>query len=451
MVGRATYGYDDRYLAEVNFGYNGSENFREGKRFGFFPSFSLGWRISNEKFMQGTSKWLNNLKLRGSYGEVGNDVYMVNGVQQRFLYEPVWTQLANAYMFGGSRWETGIYESQYPNYDVTWERAKKYNAGLEFSLWNNLLSGNIDYFYESRSNILTTYQSRPQWVGVNMAAGNLGETKNSGFELELKHNNRIGKDFYYNVGFTFSHARNEIIGMDEPALKTDYRKREGHAINQYFGLICDGFVTSADLANPDFPQSTYGAVKVGDLKYRDMNNDGFIDDRDETFIGYSDIPENTYALTLGAQWKGIGFSVMFQGVDHVSRFYDAEAMYAFVGGGKVKEHHIGRWNPAMSEEWNMTNATYPLLHYDANGNHNQRQNSFFLKNGAFLRLKNIELSYTLPQDWVKKAFMSECRVFVNANNLITWDHLDGLTDPESNGSNRYPIMKTVNFGVNIQF
>ena len=142
---------------------------------------------------------------------------------------------------------------------------------------------------------------------------------------------------------------------------------------------------------------------------------------------------------------------MFQGVDHVSRFYDAEAMYAFVGGGKVKEHHIGRWNPAMSEEWNMTNATYPLLHYDANGNHNQRQNSFFLKNGAFVRLKNIELSYTLPQDWVKKAFMSECRVFVNANNLITWDHLDGLTDPESNGSNRYPIMKTVNFGVNIQF
>lgn len=451
LVGRATYGYDDRYLAEVNFGYNGSENFRQGKRFGFFPSFSLGWRISNEKFMQGTSKWLNNLKLRGSYGEVGNDVYMLNGVQQRFLYEPVWTQLANSYMFGSSRWETGIYESQYPNYDVTWERAKKYNVGLEFSLWNNILSGNVDYFYESRSNILTLYQSRPQWVGVNMAAGNLGETKNSGFEFELKHNNRIGKNLYYNVGFTFSHARNEIISMDEPSLKTEYRKREGHSINQYFGLICDGFVTSADLADPNLPSSTYGSVKVGDLKYRDMNNDGFIDDRDETFIGFSDIPENTYALTLGAQWKGIGFSIMFQGVDHVSRFYDAEAMYAFVGGGKVKEHHIGRWNPAMSEEWNLGNATYPLLHYDANGNHNQRQSSFFLKNGAFLRLKNIELSYTLPQSWVKKALMSECRLFVNANNLVTWDHLDGLTDPESNGSNRYPIMKTMNFGVNIQF
>ena len=451
LVGRATYGYDDRYLAEVNFGYNGSENFRKGKRFGFFPSFSLGWRISNEKFMEGTSKWLDNLKLRGSYGEVGNDVYLVNGVQQRFLYEPVWTQLANAYRFGQNHTITSIFFFFYPNFNVTWERARKYNVGLEFGLWSGLLNGSFDYFYESRSNILTTYQSRPQWVGVNMAAGNLGKTRNQGVELELKHNNRIGKEFYYNIGFTFSHARNEIIDMDEPGGKPAYRKQEGHPINQYFGLVCDGFVTQADLDNPDFPKSTYGDVKVGDLKYRDMNSDGFIDDRDETFIGYSDIPENSYALTLGAQWKGIGFSVMFQGVDHVSRFYDAEAMYAFVNGGKVKEHHLGRWNPAMSEEYNLANATYPLLHYDAYGNHNQRENSFFLRNGAFLRLKNIELSYSLPQNWIKKAGMKECRVYVNGSNLVTWDHLDGLTDPESNGSNRYPIMKAVNFGVNIQF
>ena len=375
----------------------------------------------------------------------------MNGVQQRFLYEPVWTQLANAYRFGQNHTITSIFESQYPNFNVTWERARKYNVGLEFGLWSGLLNGSFDYFYESRSNILTTYQSRPQWVGVNMAAGNLGKTRNQGVELELKHNNRIGKEFYYNIGFTFSHARNEIIDMDEPGGKPAYRKQEGHPINQYFGLVCDGFVTQADLDNPDFPKSTYGDVKVGDLKYRDMNSDGFIDDRDETFIGYSDIPENSYALTLGAQWKGIGFSVMFQGVDHVSRFYDAEAMYAFVNGGKVKEHHLGRWNPAMSEEYNLANATYPLLHYDAYGNHNQRENSFFLRNGAFLRLKNIELSYSLPQNWIKKAGMKECRVYVNGSNLVTWDHLDGLTDPESNGSNRYPIMKAVNFGVNIQF
>ncbi len=450
LVGRVTYGYDDRYLAEFNAGYNGSENFLQGKRFGFFPAVSLGWRISNEEFMAGTAQWLNNLKIRASYGEVGNDIYTVNGTAQRFLYEEKWSQVSNAYYFGSSG-KTGIYESQYPNLGVTWERAHKYNVGLEFGLWNGLLNGNIDVFYEKRNDILTSYLTRPQWVGVALAAGNLGETKNSGYEIELKHNNRINEDLSYNVGLTYSHARNEIISMDEPELKTAYRKREGNPISQYFGLIAEGFVTQADLDNPDFPVSTFGTVKVGDLKYKDANGDGFIDDRDESRIGYSDIPENTYALSLGVNYKGWGFSVMFQGVDHVSRYYDAEAMYAFVSGGKVKEHHLERWNPAQSEAYNLQHANYPLLHYDNYGDHNQRTNSFVLKNGSFVRLKNIELSYTLPENWSKVAGMSNCRLYVNANNLITWDHLNNLTDPESNGSNRYPIMKTVNFGVNIKF
>src|SRR5574344_1863346 len=450
LVGRVTYGYDDRYLAEFNAGYNGSENFLQGKRFGFFPAVSLGWRISNEEFMAGTAQWLNNLKIRASYGEVGNDIYTVNGTAQRFLYEEKWSQVSNAYYFGSSG-KTGIYESQYPNLGVTWERAHKYNVGLEFVLWNGLLIGFVDVFYEKRNDILTSYRTRPQWVGVALAAGNLGETKNSGYEIELKHNNRINEDLSYNVGLTYSHARNEIISMDEPELKTAYRKREGNPISQYFGLIAEGFVTQADLDNPDFPVSTFGTVKVGDLKYKDANGDGFIDDRDESRIGYSDIPENTYALSLGVNYKGWGFSVMFQGVDHVSRYYDAEALYAFVSGGKVKEHHLERWNPAQSEAYNLQHANYPLLHYDNYGDHNQRTNSFFLKNGSFVRLKNIELSYTLPENWSKVAGMSNCRLYVNANNLITWDHLNNLTDPESNGSNRYPIMKTVNFSVNIIF
>lgn len=179
LVGRATYGYDDRYLAEVNFGYNGSENFRKGKRFGFFPAFSLGWRLSNEKFMKPAEKWLDNLKIRASYGEVGNDQYLVNGVRQRFLYEEKWVQYANAYRFG-TKGVTTIYESQYPNYNVTWEKAHKYNAGVDFSFLNGLLFGSFDYFYEKRNNILTSYQSRPEWVGTTMAAGNLGETHNQG-------------------------------------------------------------------------------------------------------------------------------------------------------------------------------------------------------------------------------------------------------------------------------
>lgn len=446
LVGRVTYGYDERYLAEFNMGYNGSENFLKGRRFGFFPAFSVGWRLSNEPFMQKYSNWLNNLKIRASYGQVGNDKYQGD----RFLYEEAWRQLSNVYYFGTTG-VTGIYDARYPNYEVTWERAHKYNVGVEFGFFNGLLTGTVDVFYEKRNDILTPYLTRPEWVGVVMSATNLGETKNKGYEIELKHSNHIGNDFTYTVGFTFSHARNEILSMDEPDIKTDYRKREGHPINQYFGLLCEGYVTQADLDSGTMPISRFGDVKVGDLKYRDMNGDGYIDDRDETFIGYSDIPENMYALNLSANYKGWGLSLMFQGVSHVSRYYDAEAMFAFVNGGKVKEHHLQRWNPAQSEEWNLANAKYPLLHYNDYGDHNQRQNSYFLKNGAFLRLKNIELSYTLPQQWIRKAGMTDCRLYVNANNLITWDHLDGLTDPESNGSNRFPIMKTVNFGVNIKF
>jgi TonB-linked SusC/RagA family outer membrane protein len=444
LVGRVTYGYDDRYLAEINFGYNGSENFMKGNRFGFFPSVSLGWRASNEHFMEPFGDWINHLKFRVSYGEVGND-----RAPQRFLYLPVWTQLGTAYTFGNSSARGGIYESQYPNRDVTWERARKYNAAIEFGLFK-VVEGSIDFFRESRIDILTPYLTRPQWVGVNLAAGNLGETKNSGIEFDLRHQRRVNADFGYNVSFNLTHARNEIVTMDEPESKTIYRKQAGHPISQYFGLVCDGFVTAADLVDPDFPVSSFGDVRVGDLKYRDMNSDKFIDSRDVTCIGYSDIPENTYALTVGCDWRGISFSAMFQGVSGVSRYYDAEAMYAFVDGGKVKEHHLKRWNPALSESENKK-AKYPLLHYDQHGAHNQQLNSFFLKNGAFLRLKNVELSYSLPRRIISGWLMNDFRVYLNANNLVTWDSLDGLVDPESNGSNRYPIMKAVNLGVNIRF
>lgn len=452
IVGRITYNYDRRYFIELNGGYNGSENFAKGRRFGFFPSASLGWMMSNEKFMDNTKKWLDVLKLRASYGEVGNDAFKdAYNNDIRFLYIDSWTQLSNAYQFGDKNFQMGIYEGRYPNVYVTWERAKKYNLAFESSLFNGLLGVNFDWFHETRNDILTSYLTKPSWLGVaGFAPANLGKAKNGGFELEIKHRNKIDKVNYF-VNFAFSRAKNEILEMDEPALKTEYRKQTGHPIKQYFGLITEGFITQADIDGGQLPKSAFGEVQAGDLKYRDMNGDGFIDERDETFIGYSDIPENTFSLNLGADYKGFALSVLLQGVTNVSRYYDAEASFAFVNGGKVKEHHLDRWNPALSEAENLTNAKYPLLHYDTFGNHNQRANSFFLRNGNFLRLKNVELSYNLPATLTKQWYMSEVRFFVNANNLVTWDKLDGLIDPESNGSNRYPIMKTVNFGVNIKF
>lgn len=450
LVGRLTYNYASRYFAELNAGFNGSENFARGRRFGFFPSASAGWLLSNESFMKSSAKWINVMKLKASYGEVGNDRYQVNGMDARFLYIPSWIQLGNAYLFGDTNWQPGIYEGNFPNYLVTWEKARKYNIGLETSFFGSLLNLNVDVFRENRNNILTNYLSKPEWLGIALSPGNLGSTRNQGFELDVKHNHRVG-DVNYFVGMNYTHAKNKIISMDEPAGKTAYRKQEGHPIGQFFGLVSEGFVTSADLASGKLPQSTFGTVEAGDLKYADMNSDGFIDDRDQTTIGLSNLPQNTFSFSFGGDWKGFSLSAMLQGVSSVSRYYDAEAMFAFVNGGKVKEHHLQRWNPALPEAQNLASARYPLLHYDQYGNHNQRLNSFFLLNGSFLRLKNVELGYSLPRDLVKRMRMTELRLFVNGNNLITWDKLDNITDPENEGSNRYPIMRSVNFGVNVRF
>ncbi|WP_437922072.1 SusC/RagA family TonB-linked outer membrane protein [Sphingobacterium sp. LRF_L2] len=451
IVGRATYSYADRYLAEVNAGYNGSENFSKGNRFGFFPSMSIGWVPTNESFMANTKSWLDRLKFRASYGEVGNDKYYVNGSEVRFLYIEDWSWYNNVYYFGDANYKTGVYEGRYPNTGVTWERAKKYNIAFESDFFQGLFTLNVDLFRENRKNILTSYLTVPGYTGVELAAGNLGRTRNQGYEIEFKHRKQLG-EIRYNVGFNFTHAKNKILAMDEPSGKPTYRRGTDHVIGQFFGLQSEGYLTQADIDNPNTPTSLFTTnVQPGDLKYKDMNGDGYIDDQDVTQIGGSYIPENTYAASLGVDYKGFSVSVMFQGVGKVSRYYDSEALFAFVNGGKVREEHLQRWDPNQTETYNLANAKYPLLHYDDQGNHNQRISSFFLRSGNYLRLKNVELAYNIPRNLSSKWHMSDCRVYVNANNLFTWDKLDGLTDPESTTSNAYPIMKSINLGLNIKF
>lgn len=451
IVGRATYSYADRYLAEVNAGYNGSENFAKGNRFGFFPSLSIGWVPTSEDFMTNTADWLDRLKFRASYGEVGNDKYYIDGSEVRFLYIEDWSWYNNVYYLGDANYKTGVYEGRYPNAGVTWERAKKYNVAFESDFFKGLFTLNVDVFRENRKNILTSYLTVPGYTGVELAAGNLGRTVNQGYEIEFKHQKQRG-EWRYHVGFNFTHAKNKILAMDEPDGKPSYRQATGYVIGQYFGLQSEGFLTQADIDDVNNPVSLFTSkVQPGDLKYTDMNGDGYIDDQDVTQIGGSYIPENTYAASFGADYKGFSFSVMFQGVGKVSRYYDSEALFAFVDGGKVREQHLERWDPSQTEAYNLANAKYPLLHYDDQVNHNQRLSSFFLKSGSYVRLKNVELSYNIPNRLSSKWYMSDCRIYINANNLFTWDKLDGLTDPESTTSNAYPIMKSVNLGLNIKF
>ena len=449
LVGRVTYNYDRRYFVELNAGYNGSENFARGRRFGFFPSMSAGWMLSNEDFMSEHSTWLDAFKLRASYGEVGNDAFRRGGQDIRFLYMPGWHQLAAAYMFGVN-FQPGIFEGRYPNYDVTWERARKYNIGIETSFLNGLVALNADAFMERRDNILTDFLTKPGWLAVDIAPDNLGKTENRGVELEISHRSSIGQ-VNLHASASLMHARNKIIEMDEPPGMPGYRKREGQPIGQFFGLVAEGFVTQADIDGGNLPISTFGNVRPGDLKYRDMNMDGFIDERDETFIGFSDVPETAYSFSLGVDYRGWALSAVFQGVGNVSRYFGGGAMFAFVNGGKVKEHHLYRWDPSRSEAENLANARYPLLRVNEHGDHNQRLNSFFLQNGSFLRLRNVELSYTIPSQVSSRWLMSHARLFVNANNLFTWDNLDGIIDPEARAAGHYPIMKAVNFGVNVKF
>ncbi|SFU20071.1 TonB-linked outer membrane protein, SusC/RagA family [Algoriphagus locisalis] len=451
FVGRVTYNYKEKYLTEVNMGYNGSENFPEGKRYGFFPSFSLGWILTQEDFMPKDGV-LSFFKIRGSYGEVGND--KIGGA--RFLYLPsVFYPNSGGYNFGnyGSnyQWYAGAQEGRVGNPDVTWERAKKINIGIETGFFNDQLRFNVDVFNENRDNILWYLGTIPALVQADLPPVNIGKVRNHGFELELNYNDNIG-EFNYWVKTNYSFAKNNIEYMDEPNRAHPWLQRTGKPVGQYWGLVSDGFYNTAEELN-GAPTSAFTAeVRPGDIRYVDQNGDNTIDQNDEVPIGYSNFPQVIYGISFGGDYKGFDFSILFQGADKVSTYIGEMGAWAFdTDWRNATTSHLERWTPERFEQG--LPITYPRVELSPTaGKHNYRPSDFWLQDASYIRLKNMEVAYRFQPVLLSKIGVSSLRVFVNGNNLLTWSDMKNY-DPEAPAGRGgfYPQMRVYNLGVNVQF
>ena len=456
MVGRVTYDYNSRYLLEYNMGYNGSENFAPGNRYGFFPAFSGGWIISEEDFMKGIG-FLNYLKIRASYGLVGNDIY--SGGRFFFLSD-AWNPSASrygssgpqGYIFGVSSTTAYPYakETRIGNPEVTWETARKQNYGVDFAIFNSKLSGTFEYFYEKRDDILTTKNTMPTHtaLGSLMPVVNIGVVQNRGFEVSLRWNQRIG-DFRLNISPNVSFAQNKVIYKDEIPRTFPYRSETGKAVGQQFGYVFDGFVTEADLKNGTIPDHNI-VMYPGDAKYVDMSGDGIINSDDICAIGYPVYPEVSGGLNVGLQYKNFDFSMMWAGATRVSRFIDETLRVPFTTqrSRNLMQYMVDAfWTPETAET-----ATLPRMTFINIENNFNRSSTLNLKDASYLRLKNLQIGYNVRGKWLQKLSVANMRLFATGENLLTFDHLK-ISDPESQSGNtyNYPLTMIFNFGLNVTF
>lgn len=460
IVGRAVYNFDSRYLAEVNFGYNGSENFAKGHRYGLFPSFALGWVLSNEPFYNKLkiSEWMNNFKIRGSLGWVGNDrVWAYNPVtgssdEARFIYlqQYEYVDAGNSYVFGiGDTRITGIRQGRIANPDVKWETSRKFNIGFEAGFFNNSLTFTFDYFNELRKDILTVVQTMPGYVGTTFSPANIGSVRNQGVELEANYSKHFGQDFFFSAKGNFSFARNKVLDMGSPVNVLPYQRAEGYAIDTPLKLITEGFFQ--DYNDIERWSSQLGLegnteVRPGDLKYRDINGDGVIDRKDMIRTGYPLVPEINYGLTLTASWRGFDLSALFQGVTNVSFDKNWEAMWAFSNGDNVYDRHWYYWTPEMGDDA----AKYTQMY--GKYQNNEAGADYTLSDGSYLRLKNIDFGYTLPSKITKKLKINSIRVYFSALNVYTWSK-EPYLDPDNRNlrAASMPPMRAFNFGLNVNF
>ena len=450
IAGRFTYAFRDKYFAEFNFGYNGSENFAPGKRYGFFPSYAVGYMISNEKFWEPLRDKINILKIRASYGKIGNDEI---GGSRRFAYNTTMNTNAGGFTFGdmGQTYLPGYSTGEYGNPDVAWEEATKADVGIELGLFNKIKI-QADYFYEKREGIFIQRESTPSVVGTKTAQWvNLGRMKNQGFDMSLEFDHSFNKDFSISARGNFTYNRNKKLYDDKPDQIWKYQNLAGFANNQQFGLIAEGlFESEEDIAN--WPKQDFGTVRPGDIKYRDVNGDGVVNTFDKVAIGYTLVPEINYGFGASLKWKGIDVSVFFSGVGHVTRIIQGQNLF----GASSTILRMGQiFEDVAKNRWTLDNqnpnAPYPRLSLNKVDN-NQQLSTYWQRDMSFLRLKDAEIGYTLPESMTKKWGLSKIRFYIQGKNLVTFSDFK-LWDPEVNANygNVYPLIRTFAIGANVNF
>lgn len=451
LVGRVTYNYKGKYLAEFNMGYNGSENFAVGKQFGFFPAGSIGYVLTEESFIPKNDA-LTFLKLRASYGQVGNDKLGNN----RFLFRPDAFKVANTYYFGTTPTaQTGYTEDQLGNSDVTWEVATKLNLGADFKFYKDKISLSTDYFTEDRSQILWNLNVPITFGNAGIIAPyNIGQASNKGFEIELGYRDNIeGSDFGYSINANYSFARNKIIYRDESPKPFPGLQETGSRINQPKGLQALGIYNTNEEITQDGITSSYQPnLKPGDIRYKDQNGDFIIDDNDYVNIGNPNVPEITYGVNVGITYKGFELNTLLQGADNVSAYLVGESVWPFIGGTKnAFENAKESWSQQRFDAGLPISLPRLTASPEAN-KHNYRTSSFWQQNAAYLRLKNVEFAYTFNPKLISKVGLKYLRVFINGQNLLTKTDMKYF-DPEIANSNGavYPMVRTFNLGTNIQF
>lgn len=457
ITGRFAYYYNQKYLMEFNFGYNGSENFAPGKRYGFFPAGSIGWVISEESFMKKAS-WIDFLKVRASYGLVGSD-----NVSSRFPYLAFYGS-GSSYDFGNNFGTNvgGTSEGNLANESLTWEKARKLNVGIDFTTLNQRLALTVDAFYEYRFDIITDMNSDgimgyPDIVGKDAALQNLGEVSNRGVDIELSWNDKIGKNFRYYIRPNLTFSRNRLEYKAEVARKNSWRKETGKRLYENFVYVFDHFVADQEEADRlnKIGYQPWGQLIPGDVVYKDLDRNGVIDDEDRTAMGNPRSPELMFGIPFGFQYKNFDFSVLLQGATKTSILLNGAAVFDFPQFeqdkiGRVKKMHLDRWTQETA-----ATAKYPALHYGTHDNNKNGNSSLFLYDASYLRLKNVEIGYNVSPNWLRKFHVQQARIYVQGLNLLTFDKLGDVDiDPETksgDGASWYPIQKVFNFGIDITF